>query len=225
MGSEMCIRDRDKSAAADKLLPIIAEIKDNIRRDHYLQKLTKLLGISYNVIEATLKEYLARRKAQKPKQEATIRAIRPLVPSRLEEDFLILLLQHPELEGNRESFSPEYLENSENREIFIAWQQADDLTKLKQKLDVSIHEHLDSLMNRNLPSNQLEQRYADYSRRLKERYFKNLEAQRAEVFASAAESEGAGADLAKLEEEGIEPSVQLREVFAQKIHERSEPRR
>ena len=216
---------RDKSLAADKLLPIIAEIKDNIRRDHYLRKLTKLIGTSYNSVEASLKEYLARRRAQTPRQAATTRVVHPVVSSPLEENCLALMLQHPEFKGGGEEFPPEYFENSENREIFITWQQVDDLTKLKEKLDESIHEYFDSLINRNLPTNKVEERYADYNRRLKERYFKNLEAKRAEVFASEAESGGTGADLAKLEEEGIEPSVQLREIFAQKGQRRSETRR
>ena len=216
---------KDKSLAADELIPIIAEIKDNIRRDHYLRKLTKLIGTSYNNMEATLKGYLARRKARKPKQEAVTHALRPLVSNPLEEYSLALILQYPELKGSREDFSPEYFENSENREIFIAWQQANNPADLKKKLDESIHEHFDSLKNRNLPTNKVEQRYIDYSRRLKERYLKSLEAKRAEAFASEAESGGIGADLAKLEKEGIEPSIQLREIFAQKGQRRSEPRR
>ncbi len=216
---------RDKSLAADKLLPLIAAIKDNIRRDHYLQKLTKLIGTSYNSVEATLKEYLARRRAQTPRHAATTRVVRPVVSNPLEEDCLALLLQHPELKGGGEDFSREYFENSENQEIFVAWQEADSLQTLKEKLDESIHEHLDTLINRSLPANKLEERYADYNRRLKERYFKNLEAKRAEVFASEAESGGTDAELAKLEEEGIEPSVQLREIFTQKGQRRSETRR
>ena len=36
-----------------------------------------------------------------------------------------------------------------------------------------------------------------------------------------AETKGSGADLAKLKEEGIEPSIQLREVFAQRRQKRS----
>ena len=48
------------------------------------------------------------------------------------------------------------------------------------------------------------------------KYFKNLEAKRAEAFAIEASSGGFGADLAKLEEQGIEPSIQLKETFSRK---------
>ena len=215
---------RDKSLAAGKLIPIIAGIKDNIRRDHYMQKLTRLIGVSYNSIEAALKEYLAGRRVQKPKKADIIRPLHSIVSNPLEEYALALLLKHPELKGKCEDFPPEYFESSENREILIAWQQADNLTELRERLDVSTHEHLDILLNRSFPPDRVEQRYADYSRRLRERYLRNLEAMRAEVLASAVESGGTGADLAKLEEEGIDNTIQLREVFARK-GQRRESRR
>jgi hypothetical protein len=116
-------------------------------------------------VEASLKEYLVRRRAQTPRQAATTSVVHPVVSSPLEENCLALMLKHPELKGSGEEFPPEYFENSENREIFITWQQVDDLTKLKEKLDESIHEYFDSLINRNLPTNKVEERYADYNRR------------------------------------------------------------
>jgi hypothetical protein len=44
----------------------------------------------------------------------------------------------------------------------------------------------------------------------------NQEAMRAEVFAMDTETGGPGAALARLKEEGIEPSIQLKDVFARK---------
>jgi len=216
---------RDKSLLADRLMPIIAEIKDNIRRDHYLTRLSKSTGTSYHNLESVLGAYLARHKFQKPKQEVTSPASRPLLSSRLEEDCLTLLLQHPELKNRDEELLPEYFENSENREIFIAWQQANDFPSLKEKLDVAVHEYLDSLMSKSLPPAQLEQRYKSYRLRLREKYLRSLEAKRAEILALEVELGGTGADLAKLKEEGIEPSIQLREVFTQKTRRAQEQRR
>jgi len=216
---------RDKSLLADRLMPIIAEIKDNIRRDHYLTRLSKSTGTSYHNLESVLGAYLARHKFQKPKQEVTSQASRPLLSSRLEEDCLTLLLQHPELKNRDEELLPEYFENSENREIFIAWQQANDFPSLKEKLDVAVHEYLDSLMSKSLPPAQLEQRYKSYRLRLREKYLRSLEAKRAEILALEVELGGTGADLAKLKEEGIEPSIQLREVFTQKTRRAQEQRR
>ena len=83
-------------------------------------------------------------------------------------------------------------------------------------------EYLGSLAGKSLPPSPIEQRCADYSRRLREIYLKNLEEKRARTFAFEAESGGAGADLARLEEAGIEPSIQLKEIYSQKARRRPE---
>ncbi len=206
---------RDKSLAVERLLPIIAEMKDTVRQAHYLQKLARLVKISERTIEAELSRIrTSPRRAQVASEQAVARTLHSFFSNRLEENCLTLLLQHPELKG--EDVSPEYFENSENREIFVAWQQTDNLQSLKEKLDAAIHEHLDSLLNRELPPNQVEQRYAEYARRLKERHLKNLEAKRADKLALEAETKGTGADLIKLEEEGIETAIRLKEIYSQK---------
>ena len=206
---------RDKSLAVDKLLPIIAEIKDLVRQAHYLQKLGSLVHVNERSIEASLrriKPSQGRRQAEELSQETITRALRPLLSSPLEEYCLALLLRHPELKDKSEGLSPEYFENSENREIFVAWQKASDLPSLKEGLDITIHEHLDSLINKNLPTNQIERKFADCVLRLRREFLRSLESKRAEVLALEAESGGIGADLAKLEEQGIEVSVQLGEA-------------
>ena len=67
-----------KSQVANSLLPIIAKVGDDIRRDHYLTKLSKLAGISYNKLEGVLKTYL------KPKLQK--RDVEPAAPSLMTTD-------------------------------------------------------------------------------------------------------------------------------------------
>ena len=210
---------RGKSLAAERLLPILAEIKDGVRRTHYLQKLARMIDVTLATLEAELSRVKPRpesrrRPVQPPKAAAP--TARSILTSRLEEDCLALLLQHPELKENGADLVLEYFENSENREIFIAWQRDSDLQSLKKDLDTAIHEHFEAIAQRNLASNQVAQRYADYTRRLKERYLKRLEAKRSEQLAFEVESKGTGADLAKLKEEGVETAVQLRIIHQQK---------
>ena len=219
---------RDKSLAVDKLLPIVAEMRDNVRQAHYIQKLARMVQVSERVIEAELsrlKPRLTRHSSPVPRQEAITSASRPVMSNKLEEGCLALLLQHPELKGIPQELFLEYFTNSENREIFLAWQQAGDVAAIKETLEPSLHQYLDSLLNQSFPPNQLEPKYAEYTRRLREIYNKNLEAKRAEAFALVAQEKGGGADLAKLEEDGIDPSIQLKEVFAQKDRRRPEMRR
>ncbi len=219
---------RDKSLARDSLLPIITKMKDMIRQAHYLQKLARLINVSERTLEADLRRFKtsqARQGAQKQEREMATSSTHSTPSSPLEDYCLALLLQHPELKGNGEELLPEYFENSENREIFIAWQQTNDPTAAKDMLDTAIHEHFDSLINKSLPVNQIETKYTDCALRLREKHLRSLEAMRAEIFAVAVESGGAGADLARLKEEGIEPSVQLGKVFTQKHRRGQEQRR
>ena len=206
----------NKSLVVDRLLPIIAEIEDDIRRDHYLNKLSRLTGISYRNLEATLKNYRTRRKTRKPRQETITAIARPLLSHPAEEYCLALLLKHPELKSKDGSLLPEYFENSENREIFVVWQQADDLSALKEKLDPALWEHLDSLVNRNILATRIEERYNKYVLRLREEYLRGLERKKAAALTLEAETGGTAAELAKLKEQGIEVSDELRKVFTQK---------
>jgi hypothetical protein len=166
-----------------------------------------------------------RRKTPEPKSAAVTRALRPLVSSPLETDCLALLLQHPELKDNDEDLLPEYFTNSETREIFASWQQVNDLSSLRETLDLPLLELLDTLINKSLPSNNVERRYADYSRRLRERFLKNRAAKISEILALEAESGDIDTGRASLEEEGVEISTQLRELDARKNQKRSEMRR
>jgi len=221
---------RDKSIAVERLLPIVAEIRDPVRQSHYMQKLARLVGVTERTLETALsrmKSPPVRRKTPEP-TPSVARALRPLVSNPREEYCLALLIQYPELKGGQEDLSPEYFESSENREILTAWQQANDLSSLKENLDAAIHEHLDTIISKSLPSTNLEQRYADCVLELRKQYLRNREAKKAELLALEVESGGTGADLARLEkegEEGIETSTQLREVFARKKQKRSEIRR
>jgi len=151
-----------------------------------------------------------------PKPEAMARALRPLRSNPLEENCLALILQHPELKAHCQGLLPEYFEDTQNREIFIVFKQADDVSSVKEKLDSALYDYFDSLTGKSLLATQLEQRCAEYVLRLQEKFLRSLETKRQEALALAAESGGPTAELAKLQEQGIEISVQLRKVFAQK---------
>ncbi len=210
---------RDKSLAAETLLRIIAEIKNPTRKAHYLQKLARLVNVTERRLEAELariKPSPSRRRHEEPKKETTSQISRPILSLPREEYCLALLLQHPKFKGLSHQPLPEYFQNSENRAIFTALQESNASSSLREKLDPAVWEHLESLEKRNLPNNQLEKKYADCVTNLRKEYLLNLEAKRAELLALEVELKGARADIARLEEEGIETAIQLREVFSQK---------
>ncbi|HEY97070.1 MAG TPA: DNA primase [Dehalococcoidia bacterium] len=205
---------RDKSLAVDRLLPVVAEIKDPIRKAHYMQKLAGLVKVGVNTLEAALnrlKPAPVRRKAPERKP-ATTPGVRSYLSSPLEEYALKLLLQYPEMKDRQEELSKEYFEISENREIFLAWQNADDISNVKETLDPALHEHYDKIINRRLPTvNNIDQRFTDSVMELRKKYLKNLAARKAESGEPG--------------EEDIEISAQLREVYSQKNLKRREARR
>ena len=147
-----------------------------------------------------------------PEAKPKVNAVRSYLSSALEEYALTLLLQYPDLISQPEELSAEYFEISENREIFNAWQTADDTTTLKESLDPAIHEHYDKIISKELFStNNIEQRFTDSVMELRKKYLKNLAARKAE-------SGEAG-------DEDIEISTQLREVYTHKDMKRREARR
>ncbi|MBN1643599.1 MAG: DNA primase, partial [Dehalococcoidales bacterium] len=202
-----------KSQAANNLLAIIAKVGDSIRRDHYLTKISKLTGISYNTLEGVLKGYL------KPKQQkrgagtaAPSLLLQTTISNPREEYCLALLLQYPELKNHDEGLSPDYFQNSENREIYKVWLETDDLISLKEKLDPAFREKLDGLLARQQPQNRITDRYHDYALRLKKDFLQNQQVIREEIFNIVRESEGKGADIERLKQEGIELNNQLQAV-------------
>ncbi|MDO9334370.1 MAG: DNA primase, partial [Dehalococcoidales bacterium] len=206
---------RDKSLAANSLLPIIARVRDDIRRDHYLDKLSKLSGIGYNQLEAVLKNYLNRPKREIQKAKPAANALRSATSAR-EEYCLTLLLKNPELKTLEVGLLPDYFQDSENREIYVYWLETDDLLALKERLDPIVRDRVNELEARPLSTNRIREKYNDCVLMLRKDYLQSQEAIRKEIFALEAEVGGTGADLARLKQEGIEPSQKLKEVFSQK---------
>jgi len=234
---EMSAASLDLTAARDQVqlirefLPVLARMRDALRRDHYLRKLETRTGIRYNTIEAALKEQLA---ASRPAQGARERVERSTAATlyssaRIEEECLSLLLQHPELKDGTQDLLPDYFQNSQNREIFAAWKDSPDLEALKERLDPAMWEHVDGLASRPLLASNLDRRLPAYVLRLREEYLRDLKSREAAALSRTGEENGDSDALATLEEEALQRNAQLREVFTQKARSgrsgRDEPRR
>ncbi|PIP48871.1 MAG: DNA primase [Chloroflexi bacterium CG07_land_8_20_14_0_80_45_17] len=208
---------KDKSLAIQKLLPLVYEIKDPVRQAHYVQKLARRLTISESILAATLRKSQTTKKRQRLSEAIEqSRFTQQLVSNPIEEYCLALLLQYPELRQASRELSTEHFESTENREVFIKWQCTQDSSKLKEKVDANLLEHLNYLMNKPiLDKNESERQQAlnDCILSLQERFSKRLEAGRELMFNLTREKEGVNAELAKLDEEGIRASEQLKEIF------------
>jgi len=210
---------RDKSVALQKLLPLIHEIKDLVQQGHYVRKLADILKIRESDITAALRELQI---AQKKPQLAAItkqpRFSYSLVNNPIEEYCLALLLQYPRLRQIVGGLEAKLFESTENREIFATWQCSQDISEFREKLDASLLEYLDYLISKPILDRDGMEEYAlnDCILRLQENLSKRLEAGRELMFNLTREKEGVGAELAKLDEQGIKYSEQLKEVFTKR---------
>jgi DNA primase len=208
---------KDKSVAADRLMPVITQIEDRIRRAHYLQQLSRIVGVGVRELEATIKKNVEYNKYANKKDKTLPSAIiRPAYSQPIEEYCLTLLLQFPKLKSFKSKLKTEYFENSENREIFIALSQAEDFEQIKNNLDFTLRDYLDNLVKKEVPSDKIEQKMSACTLRLHEKFLRGLEMKREVIFAAEAASKGSIAGLTKLEEQGIGVSNELREVFTKK---------
>ena len=139
---------------------------------------------------------------------------------------MVNLVQFSDLKAEGMKIPPDYFEHSENREMFLKWKQSDELTPLKDSLDNTLHEYLDSLLAKVfLPiikesETSRQQTLSDCVARLQEKWLRSSEARKEELLAIEAETGGVAAQLAKLEEQGIEEGKQLKGVIIRQGHGR-----
>jgi len=214
---------KDKSLAVQKLLPSIDEIKDPVQQSHYLKKLARELKIEESAIRAALRESKAgRKRPQLSKLTEQSRLAHQLGSSPIEERCLALLLQFPELRPLAWELSPEHFESTENREVFVKWQQSSDISDLESKLDTSLLEHLYYLVKKIFPpaireSEQTRHRdLEDCILRLKEELSRKLETEKEAMLELEREKGGISSEVSKLEEQGIESGQQLQDIFVKK---------
>ena len=210
---------KGKSTAVNSLMPIIARVRDDIRRDHYLTRLSKLTGIMYNKLESVLKNYLVQPRGERPKITPAIPLPRPDTASR--EDYcLALLLKNPGLKTLEVGLMPDYFQDSENREIYIAWQATDDLLSLKERLDPLVRDRVTEIEGRKSTANRIKEKYQDCVLLMRKDYLQGQEAMRREIFAMEAETSGHKAALAMLEQEGAGRAAKIGEAETQRAQAR-----
>jgi len=215
---------KDKSALVSKFLPIISHIDDSVRRAHYVEKLSRLLGLDERFIRDALFELQAKEKKSKPRSGSkTIKnyANQAISSRHIEEYLLALLLQFGDLREEGMRLSADYFEHPENRDILLKWQGNADVNSFDADIDPALkefYEHLISLGSQLPPSlhqNKREREYAlnDCINRLLEGHIKNLEIKKKLILSEEKDSGDVEGQLAKLIEHGILESQQLHDIF------------
>lgn len=209
---------RGKSLVVETLSPIFDEIEDPVQRAHYVTKLARELKLDESEMKAALRKLRGKRRRPQPSEPTEqSRLARQLVSNPIEEYCLALLLQYPELRQAAQELLAEHFQCTENRELFISWQSSPDIPTLNSELDSNLSEHLYYLLHKPIIEEKEEERRLSLSHcilRLQERLSKVLEAGKQAILDLIREKEGVSAELVKLEEQGIKPSQQLKEIFA-----------
>ncbi len=144
---------KGKSAAVERLIPLIREVPDPVAQAHYVQKLARLVQVDQRLVETQLRRAPAGR-TRPPSGEPTTPPSREPRPSSLEAYALVLLLIEPTLYwqvGDLELSLDDFV-RTENRETFAAFQtyiiqnEWFELGAFRQTLDPALHAHLDALL-------------------------------------------------------------------------------
>ena len=209
---------RDKSQAVDQLLPLIAEIKDRVRQAHYLQKLARMVAVDEQKLDSELSQLKQkatglRRETKSPASPRLISHIS--TGDSLAEYCLYLLFSYPDLRSHASDLRVDYLLNTEDREIFLAWQNTADVDLLRQELDISLQGHLNALISNATPplhGDAQERALRQCINRLRERWLKDLKAKE-QILISELEAAGKPFDLQEIQKSAVKLNAELGEVF------------
>jgi DNA primase len=154
-----------KSEAVRRLAPILSEIRDEVERTHYAQRLSRLIRVDESVIRRQLgaKPSGRRRTGSGTQQPAPAKPI----TFALEEYCLAVLLRRPELleqinalldELSLPTLQEDDFVRIENRTLFSAWlqfEEGQDWQNWVDSLPIELQHHLDFLLTRGPDTDEL----------------------------------------------------------------------
>ena len=112
---------------------------------------------------------------------------------------------------------PEYFSHTENRELFLLWQNASSTETLLINVEMPVKEHLNYLVNKNIPpmsDKDLEIAFDDSVRHLREQHLRDLKLKEAFLFSDPDVAQNIP-DMYVVQQEGLTHNTQLRDLFNQ----------
>jgi DNA primase len=178
---EVTLQDLDlasakgKSEAVRRLAPILSEIRDEVERTHYIQKLGRLVRVDEGILRRQLgleARRRQRRAAPRSQREPVEQAELPARPTAeptfaLEEHCLATLLRRPDFLEQTDALLSDLallplqeddFERAENRALFAAWIESgeQDWHAWADGLSPVLQLHLDFLLERALNTDAIE---------------------------------------------------------------------
>jgi DNA primase len=208
-------RAGDKAMVVKELGNVVDGIKDPVRRSHYLQKLARLVSVDERLLQARIRNQAAEGRKGTKKEVNSQPSTSLSFSNPVEEHCLALLLRYPELQGYCDKLSPDYFEQSENRES-LAWLQSGRADM--EELEMPLREHLERLQGQVIPPmnvREQEEVMKDCLLRLKERFLRNMKLKESFLIQEAS-AVGDVEEVTRLQEQGVELCTSLHKVFLER---------
>ena len=136
---------KDKAAAAEALLPLIAEVTNGIERAHHLQRLAAMLRTDERVLAQQMERHGRERRARTAPVEARATELD------LEGYLVYLLLMYPDMVENVADRARELFARTENAAVFAALREAPALAGPVRADDLSLDDalrgHVESVLS------------------------------------------------------------------------------
>jgi DNA primase len=217
---------REKSSAADRLLPLVADVKDPVRQSHYMQKLSRLLRTDERALWSAMKRVqpvyrdpFSRVPSKKTDAGASGR-------DPVEEYCLALLVHYPDLKAYTDELPPDYFDSSESREVYLKLKESADTEAAGESLGPYLGEYLDELAGKPLPA-VLDEKEATRRQslgscilRLREKWLRGQKARQADLLSQEAEVAGHEAALARHGEDGPAAGREIKDVYEKRRQQR-----
>lgn len=133
---------KEKVALVNRLKPLFQQIKDPIKLSHYTQRLARRLKMEERLLLDVLKA---------PEGRGAKEAVYLPSTRSLEEECLSLLFRYPDLRQEISGLSPDYFQDTANRELFLAWRESPEPGQFMARLEEWLREYAEQLSSRPLP--------------------------------------------------------------------------
>jgi len=136
-----------RSQISDELLPLIAELDNDIEREYYLSKLAGMLQVNERtLIERAASIHRVKKRNVDKRVASTTKYGDPI-----EEYCLSILIQHPELRENAVALEQDHFERSENREVFAVLDRTSTVDDMLQDINADLRDYVKALAEKEFP--------------------------------------------------------------------------
>jgi DNA primase len=168
--------DNGKLMLVDSLGPFIKTEANPFTQRKYLHLLSEITYIDEVDLQKHIWQPLKNNQNIKRESNTSNNTINRIDSKRdvLEEYYIFLLMNYPDLSPQEHNVSPDMFEQTENRGIFTNLLTCSTIDELKNDLIEDLASHLDSIMSMEIPQLDIKERFKslkDIANRLKARFF------------------------------------------------------